>query len=363
MLAHTHPFGLHAVRCARPQQRDAGKSSRTYSRDLAVTPPIVANVSLMPQLSICIPTYNMGRWVGGAVQSALALGHEQEVEVTVFDNCSTDDTQEVLAALGAPNLHVVSADEHVGMATNWNRAVRASRGNWVTVLSADDELLPLYYEHLRGELHRTDTAVFSQLAWKRASGYDLVFGPSEAQTFELAEFVAMLGGATNVSTSAFRRDVFEQVGGFDPDVGPVLDFDLFFRMATTTGLPIRALGVAGGIYHASRGATWAGHEEQGEAGELALRWIALRRSTLGPELLGVARRALAQKSRIIGRASLAAGNRRAAAREFAVALSCTDGRGRTKLRIADLATRLPAVVVRPALRAYSKARRQGSGWT
>src|SRR5713101_3399874 len=108
-----------------------------------------------PRLSVCIPTFNMGKWVGGAVRSALALGHPHEVEVVVVDNWSADDTAQVLAVFGPqPNLRIVRSNEHLDMVGNWNRAVRLSTGAWVTLLGADDELLPTYYEHLRSELDR-----------------------------------------------------------------------------------------------------------------------------------------------------------------------------------------------------------------
>lgn len=308
-------------------------------------------------LSICIPTYNMAQWVGGAVQSALALGHPDEIEVVVVDNVSTDDTAGVLSALSAPNFRVVTATEHVGMAENWNRAVEAGTAPWVTVLSADDELLPEYFENLRGDLASTDIAVLSQMAWKRFGEWAEPFGSIERQAMPVDAFVERLGGATCISTSAFRRDAFEAAGGFDPKVGPLLDFDLFFRIAQATGFPIQALGVTGGSYYASRGATWASHEQAGDAGEMLLGWIALRRDTLGPHLEGVARHALAEKSRFMGLNNLYHGHHHAAAREFAIARECADGRTDAKLRVAEALTRLPTSVMQPVIKTYVKTRR------
>src|SRR5215467_9078329 len=45
-----------------------------------------------PTLSICIPNYNMGDWVAAAIDSALIQQPEDQIEVVVIDNVSTDDS-------------------------------------------------------------------------------------------------------------------------------------------------------------------------------------------------------------------------------------------------------------------------------
>lgn len=94
-----------------------------------------------PFISICIPVYNGGDYVGEAVRSALAQDYPR-FEVVVCDNLSTDGTASVLEGFGDVRLRVHYATEHVGMAENWNRTIALSRGERVLVLSADDRLLP-----------------------------------------------------------------------------------------------------------------------------------------------------------------------------------------------------------------------------
>jgi hypothetical protein len=309
-------------------------------------------------LSICIPAFNMEPWIGGAVSSALSLGHADEVEVVVVDNCSTDGTQHVLASLDpAPNLRLIRAEDHVDTISNFNRSVRASTGSWVTVLGADDELFAEYYANLRPCLDRTDTVAFAQVARMQWDDHETLFGLTEPHTLELSQFVEMLGGAACISTTAFRRDLFDEVGGFDASVGTVFDFDFLYRISARAGLPIRGLGVAGGRYYPLRGSTWTSQEQSSEAAELLLAWIRLRAADLGSETTRRARRALAARSRHSARAQLAAGQRDAARRSFTVAAACTDGREHWKNRAARAATHLPAGLARSALVAYTRIRR------
>jgi len=53
-----------------------------------------------PILSICIPTFNRARYLRVSLESILEeiKGHEEEVEIVVSDNASTDETEEVVAS-------------------------------------------------------------------------------------------------------------------------------------------------------------------------------------------------------------------------------------------------------------------------
>jgi len=48
-----------------------------------------------PRLSICIPTYNFGRFIGETLDSILPQATE-DVEVTVVDGASTDNTADIV---------------------------------------------------------------------------------------------------------------------------------------------------------------------------------------------------------------------------------------------------------------------------
>jgi 2-polyprenyl-3-methyl-5-hydroxy-6-metoxy-1,4-benzoquinol methylase len=314
-------------------------------------------MSGLPRLSICIPSYNLSNWVGGAVESALALGFEDEVEVVVVDDSSTDGSQDVLATFPSrKNLRIECSPERRGLVGNFNRAVGMSRGAWVTVLGADDELFPGYYRNLRPVVDRSDAVAFSQLAWMQWGDHETAFGQSSPSTIDLDTFIEMLGGAVCISTTAFRRDLFDAVGGFDPAVGTFCDFDLLFRIADSSGLPVRALGTEGGRYYPLRGLTWTRQEATSEATELIFQWIQLRRADLGPERAALAARSLATRARMLGKAQLASGNREGARRNFEVAVACTSGRKRLGNRTARLLTWLPDPLAGSALQAYGHAK-------
>src|SRR5205823_6629289 len=88
-----------------------------------------------PQVSVVIPTYNYGRFVGQAVQSVL----DQTVaphEVIVVDDGSTDDTPSVLAQFGS-NVRLLHQHRR-GPSAARNAGIAASCRDLVAFLDADD---------------------------------------------------------------------------------------------------------------------------------------------------------------------------------------------------------------------------------
>jgi glycosyltransferase involved in cell wall biosynthesis len=92
-----------------------------------------------PTVSIVVNNYNYARFLGAAIDSALAQTHPR-TEVVVVDDGSTDDSREVIAAYGARVTPVLKANG--GQASAFNAGLPVTRGEVVLFLDADDLLLP-----------------------------------------------------------------------------------------------------------------------------------------------------------------------------------------------------------------------------
>ncbi|KAB0680357.1 glycosyltransferase family 2 protein [Aureimonas leprariae] len=88
-----------------------------------------------PVVSVVINNYNYGRFVGRAVASALAQD-ASDFEVIVVDDGSSDDSLAVLHAYR--DRATILAQDNRGQAAAINAGVRASRGEFVCFLDADD---------------------------------------------------------------------------------------------------------------------------------------------------------------------------------------------------------------------------------
>ena len=103
--------------------------------------PGATSAAAGPAVSICIPTFNGAAWIGDAIRSALVQDFS-DVEVVVCDDASTDETVQLAGQFDDDRVRIVANGERVGMARNWSRCVRESRGAFVKFLMQDDRLSP-----------------------------------------------------------------------------------------------------------------------------------------------------------------------------------------------------------------------------
>jgi len=97
------------------------------------------------RLSICIPTYNRGPFIGTLFDSIIAQdNHGCEIEVVVSDNASTDETAAVVDAYRdrLPNLVYHRAARNMGADRNFLKVVELATGDFCWLMGSDDILEP-----------------------------------------------------------------------------------------------------------------------------------------------------------------------------------------------------------------------------
>ncbi len=104
----------------------------------------------MVELSIVIPVYNRAQVVQRTLASVLAQTY-RPLQVVLVDNCSTDNTLQVLndfrARHAASDLEVVVVqEEHHTAGAARNRGFAEATGRWVMFFDSDDEMAPTLAE-------------------------------------------------------------------------------------------------------------------------------------------------------------------------------------------------------------------------
>lgn len=110
-----------------------------------------------PRVSVIIAAYNARDFIEAAVTSALGQS-EQNLEVLVVDDCSSDGTPDLIRSISDPRLRLYVLDRNGGPSRARNRAIQEARGDWITFLDADDWYAPDRMEVLLrvGEEYQTE---------------------------------------------------------------------------------------------------------------------------------------------------------------------------------------------------------------
>ena len=101
----------------------------------------------MPGLvSIIMPSYNTGRFIAETINSVLAQTYTNW-EIIIVDDCSTDNTDEVVAQFSDARIKYFKNEKNSGAAVSRNRALREAKGKWIAFLDSDDLWEPEKLEH------------------------------------------------------------------------------------------------------------------------------------------------------------------------------------------------------------------------
>lgn len=97
-------------------------------------------------VSIIMPSYNTARFIKETVESVLLQSYTNW-ELLIVDDCSTDDTDDVVAQLlGDSRIKYIKNSENSGAAESRNRALREAKGKWIAFLDSDDLWEPFKLE-------------------------------------------------------------------------------------------------------------------------------------------------------------------------------------------------------------------------
>lgn len=94
----------------------------------------------VPELSVCIPTYNAAHFLPAAIESVMRQGLD-DFEILIIDNASEDQTQALIASMSNPHIRYIRNETNIGSCANGNRLLAEARGKYFKPLCADDVLL------------------------------------------------------------------------------------------------------------------------------------------------------------------------------------------------------------------------------
>ena len=92
-------------------------------------------------VSIIMPSYNTATYIKETIESVLAQ-YYQNWELLIVDDCSSDNTDEIINLFHDPRIRYFKNDKNSGAAVSRNRALREAKGRFIAFLDSDDLWMP-----------------------------------------------------------------------------------------------------------------------------------------------------------------------------------------------------------------------------
>lgn len=165
----------------------------------------------MPKVSIIIPCYNHGEYLDDAVGSVLNQTFK-DLEIIIVNDGSTDEkTIEILKNFNKPNTKIINTTNQ-GLATARNTGIKNSSGKYILPLDADDMINQHYLEKAVNILENNENTGIV--------GPTTEFFGTQKGYFDIPKykFPDILAGNCLVCSCLFRRDDWEKVGGYNPNM-------------------------------------------------------------------------------------------------------------------------------------------------
>jgi glycosyltransferase involved in cell wall biosynthesis len=188
-----------------------------------------------PALSIVIPAYNVERYVGASISSALGQTL-REIEVIVVDDGSTDTTARIAGEFDDPRL-IIKRKPNGGLSSARNCGIAAARGRYIGFLDGDDLWHPTKAERHLATME-ADPAIgisYSYSAYVQEDGtptdrvlFSRLFRPTLDQMIRRNH-------VGNGSAPVVRAECFKVAGTFDESLRSCEDWEMWVRLLRDTG--------------------------------------------------------------------------------------------------------------------------------
>ena len=178
-----------------------------------------------PKVTALVPCYNAASFISKTLE-CLAAQTWPNMEILIGDDCSGDDTLEIVRAFaeGRRNVRVLERDMNLGWLRNSNDLMARATGELMFFAFHDDLVAPRYVEKLVDALRERPEAVlaFSDLELFELDGSSsiCIYGELTGRDSSLARGYVMSRYRGNwwvPNRGLFRASAFRRIGGIKPN--------------------------------------------------------------------------------------------------------------------------------------------------
>lgn len=194
----------------------------------------------MPKVTVIAPAYNHEKYIEAAIQSVLNQTF-QDFELIITDDCSSDNTVEVIKKFNDPRIKLFVNKANRGVIATSQNCFDNASGEYIAYLTTDDLYMP---DKLEKQVKYLDenpqcASVFSfaeiigedGLLLKRDNPHKTIFIQKNRSRFEWLNQFFCYGNCLCAPSQMIRKKTFAEIGGyFDPRYRQLNDFECHIRL-------------------------------------------------------------------------------------------------------------------------------------
>ena len=215
------------------------------------------------KISVILITYNHEKYIRQAIESVLMQHINYDVEVIVADDCSTDETLDIIKLYESKTLFAFryfQQQENIGLVKNYQRAFAAACSEYVAVLEGDDYWTDPY--RLQKHIDFLDTHYECVMTYNRNVSYlqeSKMFQVDNENLNTNNKYITVNNLASgncigNFSTCVYRKSVLDKI---DPTIFNMNIADWMVNLVVAQYGLICQLGEVMSVYRVHNNGEWS----------------------------------------------------------------------------------------------------------
>lgn len=179
-------------------------------------------------VSVIMPTYNRGYIIENAINSILSQSYSN-IELIIVDDCSTDNTEEVVKKYNDARLFYYRLDKNSGANAARNYGIEKSKGSYITFQDSDDvSEKNRIFEQVNCIINNNVYWTFS--SFKRINNKKSTIVPNSYIESDDILDKLLYGNFITTQCILGKREIFDDIK-FDISLPRFQDWDLAIRLA------------------------------------------------------------------------------------------------------------------------------------
>ncbi|NOJ73713.1 glycosyltransferase [Paenibacillus alvei] len=201
-----------------------------------------------PIVSIIIPSYNHGKYIGQAIESVLNQTYK-DFELIIVDDCSPDNSVDIIKQYSDNRIKLFVNEKNEGAVYTTNRAIKLTSGKYIALLNSDDlwESNKLEMQVNFIESNQDIDAVFSNAKFINESQKELkkieyfwadVFEKDNRTSAEWLRYFFFNFNCLCHPSILIKREIYDRTNLYDPSLRQLPDFKMWVNLLKSINIHV-----------------------------------------------------------------------------------------------------------------------------